>query len=263
VDARIVGACCSPRADTPRYIATFSGVLRAPAQATSIRSAMWKHTPPSYARVAGDRVIETASPPVHDHTPAAESSEPEESGPKRFATATGTSSLAHRRRRLQQIAEGKLAPWPGSREDSCRQKGDCARCAAASITLIWKKASRFRQQGKSSSGFGALFLVLFLWQALPTRGAPGVGGEPSAGKANRPVGRSDRPSRGGRRGAQGVDNPLLTGGRVVAAGRQRSTRSTVFSFTCVRFRTCCGDYKKVTKHSVTFIPHGHRLRRRM
>jgi hypothetical protein len=235
-----------------RYIANFFRGPYALAQADldSIRDV--EHTPRYYARVAGDRVIDTGIRQYTIHTQSGIETSREESGAYN-AFAIGTRYLVVRTAGDDaRIAEGKLAPWP---EELERQLFDSKemRSLRSSFYPFYLESESFRQPGYVVIGVGVLFLVLFLWQALPAWRA---WRDPERHPLAKRIAQWGDPIGVAAAAEQEFDNPLLKAKGGWRLGSKYLTRSTFFSFNVLRFQDVLWGYKKVTKHSVNFIPTG-------
>jgi len=235
-----------------RYIANF---FRGPYQLAktdldSIRDV--EHTPRYYARVAGDRVIDTGIRQYTIHTQSGIETSREESGAYN-AFAIGNRYLVVRTAGDDsQIAEGKLVPWP---EDLERQLFDSKemRSLRSNFYPFYLESESFRQPGYVVIGIGVLFVVLFLWQALPAWRA---WRDPERHPLARRIAQWGDPIGVAAAAEQEFDNPLLKAKGGWRLGSKYFTRSTFFTFNVLRFQDVLWGYKKVTKHSVNFIPTG-------
>src|SRR6266576_602397 len=149
-----------------RYIANF---LRGPyplaqADLDSIRDVTL--TPRYYARIAGDRVIDTGIRQYTIHTRSGIETSREESGACN-ALAIGKHFLVVRTAGDESAtAEGKLAPWPGDLENQLFDSKEM-RSLRSSFYPFYLESESFRRPGYVVIGIGVLFLVLFVWQAVP------------------------------------------------------------------------------------------------
>ncbi len=235
-----------------RYIANF---LRGPytlaqADLDSIRDVT--QTPRYYARVAGDRVIDTGIRQYTIHTQSGIETSREESGAYN-AFAVGNRYLVVRTAGDDsQIAEGKLAPWP---EDLEQQLFDTKqmRSLRRSFYPFYLDSDSFRRPGFVVIGVGILFLLLFAWQALPALRA---WRDPERHPLAKRIAQWGDPIGVAAGAEQEFDHPLLKAKGGWRLGNKYFTRSTFFTFNVLRFQDVLWGYKKITKHSVNFIPTG-------
>jgi hypothetical protein len=237
-----------------RYVANF---LRGPyplaqADLDSIRDVTM--TPRYYARVAGDRVIDTGIRQYTVRTQNGIETGREESGAYN-AFAIGNRFLVVRTAADESpTAEGTLAPWPSDLEEQLFDSKEM-RSLRSSFYPFYLNSDSFRRPGYVVIGIGVLFLVLFVWQALPAWRA-------WRDPERHPLGQRIVQWAGG--DPLGValavehefDNPLLKAKAGWRLGNKYLVRSTFFTFNVLRFQDVLWGYKKVTKHSVNFIPTG-------
>src|SRR3977135_334289 len=148
-----------------RYIANF---MRGPyplaqADLDSIRDITL--TPRYYARVAGDRVIDTGIRQYTIHTQNGIETSREESGAynafaigKRFLVVRTAGNDSH-------IAEGKLIPWPSDLEGQLFDSKEM-RSLRSSFYPFYLDSESFRRPAYVVIGVGVLFLLLFFGLAV-------------------------------------------------------------------------------------------------
>lgn len=235
-----------------RYIANF---LRGPyrlaqADLDSIRDITL--TPRYYARVAGDRVIDTGIRQYTIHTQNGIETSREESGAYN-AFAIGKRYLVVRTAGDDsQIAEGKLIPWPSDLEEQVFDSKEM-RSLRSSFYPFYLDRQSFRQPGYVVIGVGVLFLVLFIWQALPAWRA---WRDPERHPLAKRIAQWGDPIGVAAAAEHEFDNPLLKAKGGWRLGNKYLVRSTFFTFNVLRFQDVLWGYKKITKHSVNFIPTG-------
>ncbi len=235
-----------------RYIANF---LRGPfalarADLDSIRDVT--QTPRYYARVAGDRVIDTGIRQYTIHTQNGIETSREESGAYN-AFAIGNHFLIVRSAGDDaQIAEGKLVPWTQDLEQQLFDTKEM-RSLRSSFYPFYLESESFRQPGYVVIGVGVLFLVLFLWQAVPAWRA---WRDPERHPLAKRIALWGDPIGVAAGAEQEFDHPLLKSKGGWRLGNKYFTRSTFFTFNVLRFHDVLWGYKKITKHSVNFIPTG-------
>jgi hypothetical protein len=235
-----------------RYIANF---LRGPyplakVDLDSIRDV--EHTPRYFARVAADRVIDTGIRQYTIHTQNGIETSREESGAYN-AFAIGNRFLVVRTAGEDaQVAEGKLVPWPEDLESQLFDSKEM-RSLRSSFYPFYLDSEPFRQPGYLVIGIGVLFLVLFLWQALPAWRA---WRDPERHPMAKRIAQWGDPTSVALGVEQEFGHPLLRAKHGWRLGNKYLMRSTFFSFNVLRFQDVLWGYKKVTKHSVNFIPTG-------
>jgi len=235
-----------------RYIANF---LRGPyplvqADLDSIHDVTL--TPRYYARVAGDRVIDTGIRQYTIHRQNGIETSREESGAYN-AFAMGNRFLVVRTGGDDsQIAEGKLAPWPEDLETQLFDSKEM-RSLRSSFYPFYLDSDSFRRPGFVVIGIGVLFLVLFMWQALPAWRA---WRDPERHPLAQRIAQWGDPMGVALAAEHEFDNALLRGNAGWRLGNKYLVRSTFFSFNVLRFQDVLWAYKKITKHSVNFIPTG-------
>jgi len=235
-----------------RYIANF---LRGPftlaqADLDSIRDVAL--TPRYYARVAGDRVIDTGIRQYTIHTQNGIETSREESGAYN-AFAIGNRYLVVRTAGDDApTAEGKLVPWT---EDLEQQMFDTQemRSLRSSFYPFYLESESFRRPGFVVIGVGILFVLLFVWQALPAWRA---WRDPERHPLAKRIALWGDPIGVAAGAEQEFDHPLLKAKGGWRLGNKYFTRSTFFTFDVLRFQDVLWGYKKITKHSVNFIPTG-------
>jgi len=235
-----------------RYIANFLRGPYALAQADldSIRDVTL--TPRYYARVTGDRVIDTGIRQYTIHTQNGIETSREESGAY-TALAIGKRFLVVRTAGDESsIAEGTLAPWPEDFETQLFDSKEM-RSLRGSFYPFYLDSDSFRRPGFVVIGVGILFLLLFAWQALPALRA---WRDPERHPLAKRIAQWGDPMGVAVGAEQEFANPLLTGKAGWRFGSKYLVRSTFFTFNVLRFQDLMWGYKKVTKHSVNFIPTG-------
>src|SRR5258707_13264491 len=115
------------------------------------------------------------------------------------------------------------------------------------------ESESFRQPGYVGIGIGVLFLLLFVWQAVPAWRA---WRDPERHPLAKRIAQWGDPMGVAVGAEQGVENPLLKGRAGGRFGSKYPLRSTFFKFNLLRFQGPLWGDKKTTKHSVNFIPTG-------
>src|SRR6266550_3971647 len=150
------------------------------------------------------------------------------------------------------IAEGKLAPWPENFENQLFDSKEM-RSLRSRFYPFYLDSDSFRRPGFVVIGVGILFLLLFAWQALPALRA---WRDPERHPLAKRIAQWGDPMGVAVGAEQEFQNPLLTGKAGWRFGSKYLVRSTFFTFNVLRFQDLMWGYKKVTKHSVNFIPTG-------
>lgn len=235
-----------------RYIANF---LRGPYQLTradldSIRDVTV--TPRYYARVAGERAIDTGIRQYTVHTQSGVETSREESGAY-VALVIGNRYLVVRTAGDESpVAEGKLAPWPSELDAQLFDSKEM-RSLRSRFYPFYLDSESFRQPGFIVIGVGIVFLLLFAWQVLPAWRA---WRDPERHPLAKRIAQWGDPMGVALAAEHEFDNPLLRAKAGWRLGNKYLVRSTFFTFTVLRFQDVLWGYKKVTKHSVNFIPTG-------
>jgi hypothetical protein len=235
-----------------RYVTNF---LRGPyplaqADLDSIRDAAV--TPRYYARVAGEKVLDTGLRQYRVHTRNGVETSREESGAYR-AFVFGDHFLVVRTVGAEsQVAEGKLAPWPSELEEQLFDSKEM-RSLRANFYPFYLDGDSFRRPGYVVIAVALVFLALFFWQAVPAWRALR---DPERHPLAQRIALWGDPMAVALEAEREFDNPLLKVRAGWRLGRNYLVRSTFFTFNVLRFRDVLWAYKKITKHSVNFIPTG-------
>jgi hypothetical protein len=237
-----------------RYVANFLSGPYALAQADLDSISDVTLTPRYYARVAGEKVIDTGIRQYRVQTRNGVETSREESGAyqafvigDRFlvvrTAAAGTETA---------VAEGTLVPWPSELESQFFDTKEME-ALRASFYPFYLDGDSFRRPGFIVIGIAIVFLALFFWQAIPAwRALRDPERHPLAQRLaawGDPMGVAVEAERE-------FEHPLLKGKAGWRLGSKYLVRSTFFSFNVLRFRDVLWGYKKITKHSVNFIPTG-------
>jgi hypothetical protein len=210
-------------------------------------------TPHYYARVAGEKVYDTGIRQYRVHTRNGVETGREESGAYRalvfgnrflvVRTAAGSES---------QIVEGKLAPLPSDVENQLFESKEM-RALRSSFYPFYVDGDSFRRPGYVVIGVGLLFLVLFAWQAVPAwRALRDPERHPIAAR----IAAWGDPLAVALEAEREYKNPLLKCRAGWRFGKKYLVQSRFFTFNLLRFQDVLWGYKKITKHSVNFIPTG-------
>jgi hypothetical protein len=235
-----------------RYIANF---VRGPYKLSrtdldSIRDVSL--TPRYYARVAGDTVLDTGLRQYTVHTQNGVETGREESGAYN-ALVLGSRYLVVRTGGGEsRLAEGKLVPWSDELEAQLFDTKEM-QAARSRFYPFYLDTQSFRQPGYIVIGVAIVFLLLFVWQALPAwRGWRNPDGHPVAqriAKWGDPIGVAAEAE-------HEYANALIRGKGGWRLGNKFLARTSFFSFNLYRMQDVLWAHKKITKHSVNFIPTG-------
>ncbi len=209
-------------------------------------------TPRYYARVAGEKVIDTGIRQYTISTRGGVETSRKESGAY-YALALGNRFLIVRTEGDEsQIAEGKLGPWPDELEGQLFDS-DEMKALRSSFYPFYLDGDSFRRPGYVVIAIGIVFLLLFGWQAVPAWRA---WRDPERHPLAKRVAAWGDPIAVAVEAEREFDNPLLKGGAGWRFGGKYLVQSRFFTFNVLRFRDVLWGYKKITKHSVNFIPTG-------
>ena len=211
-------------------------------------------TPRYYARVAGTRVIDTGLREYSVTTSAGVEKSRSEAGAYYALVVDDKFLIFKSREDPSNVIEGRLVPWPAELEsqmfDSKEMKELRPRFysfyvqdGSFQITAYWMIA-------------GALVLiVLLVWKGRPAwRYARDPSAHPLVARTAAWV-RGD-PMVVAVEAEREFDAPRFKGGNGWRGGDKYLVRSSFFTFDLLRFEDLLWAYKKITKHSVNFIPTG-------
>lgn len=237
-----------------RYIANF---LRGPyrlarADLDSIRDITT--TPRYYARVSGEKVLDTGIRQYSVHTRNGVETGRTESAAYRAFVFGNRFLIVRTAGDEVNAAEGRLAPWPSGLEDQLFDSKEM-RALRANFYPFYLDDGSFRRGGYVVIALAVLFGLLFAWKAVPAwRASRDPSVHPLAVRVAH-WGGGD-PLGVGVEAERDFDNPHLKGGHGWRLGHKYLVRSTFFGFDVLRFHDVLWAYKKITKHSVNFIPTG-------
>jgi hypothetical protein len=235
-----------------RYIANFlSGPYKlARADLDSIRDVAT--TPRYFAQVAADRVIDTGLRQYTVHTQSGVETSREESGTY-AAFVLGNRYLVVKTGVDQpSVAEGKLAPWPSELDGQLFDTKEM-RSLRPMFYPFYLDNDSFRRPGFVVIGVGIVLLLLFAWQALPAWRA---WRDPERHPVWKRVVHWGDPMGIALEAEHDYDNALMRGKAGWRLGNKFLMRSTFFTFNVLRFHDVLWAYKKITRHSINFIPTG-------
>ena len=235
-----------------RYIANFVGGPYALARTDldSIRDITL--TPRYYARVNGEKLIDTGIRQYTVHTQNGVETSRTESGAYQALVIGNRFLVVRTVGSSSPVAEGKLAPWPPELEAQLFDSKEM-QSLRSNFYNFYMDSDSFRRPGYIVLVIGLLFLLVFVWQVMPAwRAMRDPERHPLAARIaawGNPMGVAVEAERE-------FDNPLLKGGGGWRFGNKFLIRSKFFSFDVLRFEDVLWGYKKITKHSVNFIPTG-------
>ncbi|HEY3221797.1 MAG TPA: DUF6709 family protein [Gemmatimonadales bacterium] len=235
-----------------RYIANFIGGPYALAQADldSIRDVL--QTPRYYARVAGEKAIDTGIRQYTIHSQNGVETSREVSGAY-TALVIGHRYLVVRTAGDESpVAEGKLAPWPSGLAEQLFDSEEM-RSLRRNFYPFYLDSDSFRRPGYVVIAVGIAFLLLFVWQALPAWRA---WRDPERHPLAARIAKWGDPMGVAVEAEHEFDNPLLKVKAGWRLGNKYLVRSTFFTFNVLRLHDVLWGYKKITKHSINFIPTG-------
>jgi hypothetical protein len=233
-----------------RYIANFFGgpYRLGRADLDSIRDVTL--TPRYYARVAGDTVIDTGIRQYSVHSQSGVETSREESGAYEALVLGNRYLIARITGVATREQEGKLVPWPEDLETQLFDSKEM-RALRSSFYPFYLDTDSFRRPGFVVLGVGLVFLLLFVWQALPAWRA---WRDPEGHPVARRIAQWGDPVGVAAIAEHEFDNPRLRGKAGWRLGDKYLVRSSFFTFNLLRLQDVLWAYKKITKHSVNFIP---------
>lgn len=235
-----------------RYVANF---IRGPypltqADLDSIRDV--EQTPRYYARVAGEKVLDTGLRQYTVHSQNGVETSREESGAYR-AIVMGNHLLVVRTAGAESpVAEGKLVPVSDELDRELFGTGEM-QSLRSSFYSFYLDTDSFRRPGYVVIAVGTVFLLLFLWQVVPAWRA---WRDPERHPLAKRIASWGDPLGVAVAAEQEWEHPLLQPGGGWRFGKQYIVKSSFFTFNVLRFRDVLWSYKKITKRSVNFIPVG-------
>lgn len=209
-------------------------------------------TPRYYARVAGEKVLDTGIRQYRVRTRNGVETGREESGAYR-ALVLGNRFLVVRTAGAEsQTVEGKLVPWPSELENQLFDSKEM-QSLRGNFYPFYLDGDSFRRPGYVVIIIAVLFLALFFWQAIPAwRALRDPEGHPLFKRVaawGDPIGVAVEAERE-------YEHAMMKGGNGWRLGSKYLMQSTFFTFNVLRFHDVLWAYKKITKHSVNFIPTG-------
>jgi len=235
-----------------RYIANFLSGPYALAQADLDSIGDVTSTPRYYARVTAERVIDTGIREYTVHTHSGVETSREEAGAYNAFVLGDRYLVVKTGADEPSVAEGKLVPWTSDLETQLFDTKDM-RSLRPRFYPFYLDSDSFRRAGFVVIGVGIVFLLLFVWQAMPAWRA---WRNPERHPLWKRVAQWGDPLGIALEAEHDYENSLMRGKAGWRLGNKFLVRSTFFTFNVLR---CCGatrGYKKITRHSVNFIPTG-------
>ncbi|MFN2572588.1 MAG: DUF6709 family protein [Gemmatimonadales bacterium] len=235
-----------------RYIANF---LRGPyplARADLDSISDVSLTPRYYARVAGEKVLDTGLRQYRVHTTGGVETSREESGAYRALVFGNRFLVVRTAGGESQIVEGRLAPWPEGLENRLFDSKEML-SLRSNFYPFYLDGDSFRRPGYVVIIVALLFIALFAWQAIPAWCALRA---PESHPLHQRVAAWGDPMGVAVEAEHDFDHPMLKGGGGWRLGNKYLVQSRFFSFNVLRVQDVLWGYKKITKHSVNFIPTG-------
>ena len=238
-----------------RYINNF---VRGPfplnaAQLNSIRDVTL--TPRYFVRVSGSKVIDTGIRERTVKTTSGVETSRSESGAYYALVVDDRFLLAKQKTNPSDpgaVVEGELARWPDGLADNLFADPE-ARAVRARFYPFYVSNGSFRLPGYAVIGVALVFLFFFVRKALPawhhTRDPSDHPLVARMAPWGDPLGVAMEVERE-------FGSPRYKGGNGWRVGDKYLVRSTAFAFDVLRLQDLLWAYKKVTRHSINFIPTG-------
>jgi len=150
------------------------------------------------------------------------------------------------------VAEGRLAPWPAGLESQLFDTKEMA-ALRANFYPFYLDSQPFRKPGYIVIAIAAVFLALFFWQAVPAWRA---WRNPEAHPLAKRIATWGNPLVVAAEAEHEYQQPYLKAGGGWRLGNKYLVQSGFFGIDVVRVHDVLWAYKKITKHSVNFIPTG-------
>lgn len=235
-----------------RYVANFFLGPYKLAQADLDSIADVELTPRYYASVSGEKVLDTGIRQYTVRTRAGVETSREESGAYRALVLGNRFLIVRTEGEESQVAEGKLAPWPAELDEQLFETKEM-QALRSSFYPFYLDGDSFRRPGFVAIAIGVVFLLLFAWKAVPAWRAMR---DPERDPLAKRIAAWGDPMGVAVEAEREFENPLLKGGAGWRCGSKYLVQSRFFTFNVLRFSDVLWGYKKVTKHSVNFIPTG-------
>ncbi len=209
-------------------------------------------TPRYFARVSGSKILDTGIRQYTVHTTSGVEMSRSESGAY-YALVVGDKFLIVKAGRdVSSVAEGELAPWPSGLEDQLFDSKEM-RALRSRFYPFYVSNESFRLAGYVVIGLALVFTFFFVRQAVP---AWQHLRDPSAHPLVTRVASWGDPLGVAVAAEREFGSPRYKGGDGWRVGDTYLVQSKFFRFDVLRLQGLLWAYKKVTKHSVNFIPTG-------
>jgi len=209
-------------------------------------------TPRYFARVSGSKVIDTGIRQYTVQTTNGVETSRSESGAY-YALAVGDKFLIVKGGPdVSGAAVGELAPWPSGLADQMFDSKEM-RALRRRFYPFYVSNESFRLAGYIVIGLALVFAFFFVRQAVP---AWRHLRDPSAHPLTTRMAPWGDPLGVAVVAEREFDSPRHKGGDGWRVGDTYLVRSTLFRFDVLRLQDLLWAYKKVTKHSINFIPTG-------
>lgn len=209
-------------------------------------------TPRYFARVTGSRVIDTGLREYSVRSSAGVETGRSESGAY-YALVVGEKFLIFKSRgeATTNVAEGRLVPWPSELESEMFDSKEMKELRPRFYSFYVQNGS-FRITGYWMIAGALVFVALLVWKGLP---AWRHWRDPSAHPLVARMASWGDPLGVAVLAEREFETPRFKAGGW-SLGDTYLVQSTLFAFNVLRVRDLLWAYKKITKHSVNFIPTG-------
>jgi hypothetical protein len=209
-------------------------------------------TPRYYARVNGERVIDTGLRQYKVRTRNGVETDREVSSAYHALVFGGRFLVVRTAGEEAPVAEGKLAPWPPELDQQLFDTKEM-RALRANFYPFFLDSDSFRRPGYIVIAIGVVFVLLFAWKALPAWRALR---DPQRDPLFKRVAAWGDPMATALAAEHEWENPMLKAKAGWRLGNKYLMHARFFTFDLLRFDDVLWGYKKITKHSVNFIPTG-------
>jgi hypothetical protein len=239
-------------ASDQRYIANFIGgpYNLVGADLDSIRNV--EATPHYYARVSAEKVLDTGLREYTVRTRSGVETSRDESAAYHALVMGNRFLVVKTPGAGVNVAEGRLVPWPPELESQLFDSREM-RSLRANFYPFYLDSGPFRRPGYIVIAVAVVFLALFFWQAFPAWRA---WRNPEAHQLAKRIATWGNPLVVSAEAEREYQQPYLKAGGGWRLGNKYMVQSGFFGIDVVRVQDVLWAYKKITKHSVNFIPTG-------